>query len=62
MIKGRLLIFIALVIIAIGSVLYLIGNNVSKAFSKDVSENLENDIQKGEQAKQTIKQLNKKIK
>jgi uncharacterized protein involved in cysteine biosynthesis len=57
----KLLIFIALVI-AIGSVLYLIGNNVSKAFSKDVSENLENDIQKGEQAKQTIKQLNKKIK
>lgn len=57
----KLLIFIALVI-AIGSVLYLIGNNVLKAFSKDVSENLENDIQKGEQAKQTIKQLNKKIK
>jgi uncharacterized protein HemX len=57
----RILIFIALVI-AIGSVLYLLGKNVLKALSKDVSENLENDIQKGEQAKEKIKQLNKKIK
>ena len=57
----KFLIFIALVI-AIGSVLYLIGNKVSKVLKIDVSENLENDIQKGEQAKQKIKQLNKKIK
>jgi hypothetical protein len=57
----KMLVFIALVI-AIGSVLYLIGNKVSKVLKIDVSENLENDIQKGEQAKQKIKQLNKKIK
>jgi hypothetical protein len=57
----KFLIFIALVI-AIGSVLYLIGNKVSKVLKIDVSENLENDIQKGKQAKQKIKQLNKKIK
>jgi hypothetical protein len=57
----KMLVFIALVI-AIGSVLYLIGNKVSKVLSKDVSENLENDIQKGKQAKEKIKQLNKKIK
>jgi hypothetical protein len=57
----KMLVFIALVV-AIGSVLYLIGNKVSKVLSKDVSENLENDIQKGKQAKEKIKQLNKKIK
>jgi hypothetical protein len=57
----KMLVFIALVI-AIGSVLYLIGNKVSKVLKIDVSENLENDIQKGKQAKQKIKQLNKKIK
>jgi hypothetical protein len=57
----KFLIFIALVI-AIGSVLYLIGNKVSKVLKIDVSENLENDIQKGKQAKQKIKQLSKKIK
>ena len=56
-----MLVFIAL-IIAIGSVLYLIGNKVSKVLKIDVSENLENDIQKGKQAKQKIKQLSKKIK
>jgi hypothetical protein len=57
----KMLVFIALVI-AIGSVLYLIGNKVSKVLKIDVSENLENDIQKGKQAKQKIKQLSKKIK
>jgi len=57
----KMLVFIAL-IIAIGSVLYLIGNKVSKVLKIDVSENLENDIQKGKQAKQKIKQLSKKIK
>lgn len=55
----RILIFIALVI-AIGSVLYLVGRNVLKAFGKDFSENLEKDIQKGEQAKQQLDKLNKK--
>ena len=57
----KMLVFIALVI-AIGSVLYLIGNKVSKVLRIDVSENLENDIQKGKKAKQKIKQLSKKIK
>ena len=57
----KILVFIALVI-AIGSVLYLIGNKVSKVLRIDVSENLENDIQKGKKAKQKIKQLSKKIK
>ena len=53
--------FVALIIV-IAITLYAVGKLVHKLLTMSQASNLEEDIKKGEKAKQTIKQLNKKIK
>lgn len=56
----RFIFFVALVAL-IAIVLYMLGKGIYNVLTKSQASNLEEDIKKGEKAKQTIKQLNKKI-
>jgi uncharacterized membrane protein len=56
----RFIFFIALVAL-IAIVLYMLGKGIYNILTKSHASNLEEDIKKGEKAKETIKQLNKKI-
>ena len=42
--------------------LYMLGKGIHSLLTKSQASNLEEDIKKGEKAKETIKQLNKQIK
>ena len=57
----KFIVFIALVVI-IATMLYMLGKGIYSILSKSQASNLEEDIKKGEKAKETIKQLNKQIK
>lgn len=57
----RFIVFIALVAL-IAIVLYMLGKGIYSLLTKSQASNLEEDIKKGEKAKETIKQLNKQIK
>jgi uncharacterized membrane protein SpoIIM required for sporulation len=57
----RFIFFIALVAL-IAIVLYMLGKGIYNILTKSQASNLEEDIKKGEKAKETIKQLNKQIK
>jgi hypothetical protein len=56
----RFIFFISLVAL-IAIVLYMLGRGIYKVLTNSHASNLEEDIKKGEKAKETIKQLNKKI-
>lgn len=57
----RLVFFIALVVL-IAIVLYMLGKGIYSLLTKSQASSLEEDLKKGEKAKQTIEQLSKKIK
>ena len=57
----RFIVFISLVAL-VAIVLYMLGKGIYNILTKSQASNLEEDIKKGEQAKETIKQLNKQIK
>lgn len=57
----RFVVFIALIAL-IAIVLYMLGKGIYTLLTKSQASNLEEDLKKGEKAKETIKQLNKKIK
>jgi len=57
----RFIFFIALVVL-VAALLYIVGKAIYDILSKSQASNLEEDIKKGEKAKETIKQLNKQIK
>jgi|Laugrespbdmm15sd_2_1035082.scaffolds.fasta_scaffold506271_1 hypothetical protein len=55
-------IFIIVLVAVLAAILYFVGKGIHSLLSKSQASNLEEDLKKGEQAKQTIQQLNKKIK
>jgi hypothetical protein len=57
----KFIVFIALVVI-VAIMLYMLGKGIYTILTKSQASNLEEDIKKGEKAKETIKQLNKQIK
>jgi uncharacterized protein (DUF697 family) len=57
----KFVVFLSLVAI-IATIMYLLGKVMYNILSKSQASNLEEDIKKGEKAKETIKQLNKQIK
>jgi len=54
-------IFFIVTVVIIAASLYTLGKAIYNLLSKSQASNLEEDINKGEKAKETIKQLNKKI-
>ena len=56
----KFVVFLSLVAL-IAIVLYMLGKGIYNVLSKSQASNLEEDIKKGEKAKQTIKQLNKQV-
>jgi hypothetical protein len=56
----RFIVFLVLVAL-VAIMLYMLGKGIYNVLAKSQSSNLEEDIKKGEKAKETIKQLNKKI-
>jgi hypothetical protein len=57
----KFIVFIALIAI-VAIMLYMLGKGIYTILTKSQASNLEEDIKKGEKAKETIKQLNKQIK
>ena len=55
-------IFLIALVALIAVVLYMLGKGIHSLLTKSQASNLEEDLKKGEKAKQTIEQLNKKIK
>jgi hypothetical protein len=55
----KIIIFLGIVV-GLSVTLYLIGTKILKLTKKDFSETLEDDIEKGEKIKQTIKNINQK--
>lgn len=49
-------------VVVLASILYFVGKGIHSLLTKSQASNLEEDLKKGEKAKETIKKLNQKIK
>lgn len=55
-------IFIIVLVAVLATILYVVGKGIYSLLTKSQASNLEEDLKKGEKAKETIKNLNNKIK
>ena len=55
-------IFIIVLVAVLATILYVVGKGIHSLLTKSQASNLEEDLKKGEKAKETIKNLNNKIK
>lgn len=55
-------IFIIVLVAVLTTILYVVGKGIYSLLTKSQASNLEEDLKKGEKAKETIKNLNNKIK
>ena len=55
-------IFIVVLVVVLAAILYFVGKGIYSLLSKSQASSLEEDLKKGEKAKETIQKLNQKIK